>query len=174
MGQPARVYSRDNINHREGIHGRTNKQETIQVQETDLSTSSNLFDNSLIGDTAKHQGQHEQGKGLMRDVHIRACQSPLPVANTFPAGLRSIDITAPKFRFYRVMIRMLDAHQSSCVPVAYTVRLPSGRPRTARRDLWTLRQPTAHRERLRQTRRSPEHIKISYRCDCDGESRRTV
>ena len=172
MGQPARVYSRDNINHREGIHGRTNKQETIQVQETD--TSSNLFDNSLIGDTAKHQGQHEQGKGLMRDVHIRACQSPLPVANTFPAGLRSIDITAPKFRFYRVMIRMLDAHQNSCVPVAYTVRLPSGRPRTARRDLWTLRQPTAHRERLRQTRRSPEHIKISYRCDCDGESRRTV
>jgi hypothetical protein len=32
------------------------------------------------------------------NVHIRACQSPLPVASTFPAGLRSIEMTARTIR----------------------------------------------------------------------------
>ena len=35
------------------------------------------------------------GNYLLRniDIHIRACQSPEPVARTLPAGLRSIEIT---------------------------------------------------------------------------------
>jgi len=53
------------------------------------------------------------------------------------------------------MIRTLRAHQSSCVPEAYTVQLQSVHPRIAHLGLWTLRQPIAHREKLRQTARSP-------------------
>lgn len=55
------------------------------------------------------------------------------------------------------MIRTLRAHQSSCVPEAYTVQLQSVHPRIAHLGLWTLRQPIAHREKLRQTARSPGH-----------------
>jgi len=32
-------------------------------------------------------------KMIKSNIHIRACQSPLPVASTFPAGLRSIEMT---------------------------------------------------------------------------------
>ena len=30
------------------------------------------------------------------NIHIRACQSPLPVASVFSAGLRSVEMTAEK------------------------------------------------------------------------------
>lgn len=42
---------------------------------------------SSISNTTRQK--HEEN-----NAHIRACQSPLPVARMLPAGLRSIEITA--------------------------------------------------------------------------------
>jgi hypothetical protein len=37
-------------------------------------------------------------KNRMKNAHILACQSPLPVASMFPAGLRSIEMTKESVR----------------------------------------------------------------------------
>lgn len=48
------------------------------------------YDSSLRGSTLVGGRIHAEER---KNEQIRACQSPLPVASTFPVGLRSIDIT---------------------------------------------------------------------------------
>ena len=71
-----------------------------RVEETALTQQQCC---SSLNTTHQHTNPQPTNKGTKKEYkrkskkdensHIRACQSPLPVASTFPAGLRSIEMT---------------------------------------------------------------------------------
>ena len=66
-------------------------------------------------------------------VHIRACQSPLPVAKILPAGLKSIDITGGNIR--NSLKKKLETHPNSYVPATYIAQSQFLNPKIGHHDL---------------------------------------
>ena len=66
----------------------------IVIRPIEPNMHARWFGNSL----EYHVSECLQMERLLRNAHIRACQSPLPVAKILPAGLRSVDITGQRLR----------------------------------------------------------------------------
>ena len=88
---------------------------------------------------------------------MRACQSPEPVANTLPAGLRSIEMTGREDCQWEWegSDRLGITDLSSCDPATSTGRSQTWHPRTELRGLSIRSPPIARHVRQQRTRHSP-------------------
>ena len=62
------------------------------------------------------------------NTHIRACQSPLPVASILPAGLRSMEMTAYRSNQYHLAIDSDEQYGLTRVLVPLEHALHDGAP----------------------------------------------